>query len=108
MTFKRAILWVFLAATALSILLLAFPAFAHGEHDWMRKYSNGSYSCCDEKDIVYVPHWEADRLNVGDVYMARFPSGPTPVTILKIYPTEDEGGRAAVSKWGCLFRSFGL
>lgn len=104
----KALLLSLLVAAFVSGLLLAFPAYPHGHHDWMRKYSNGEISCCDKTDIAYIPHWEANAFHVGDTYRAVFPSGPETVEILKVYPTEGDRGRAAISKWGCLFRAFGL
>ena len=105
----KPILWGLILGLALAALLfLIVPALAHGEHNWMRNYSNGEISCCHETDVEYIPHWKAENLRIGDTYTGHFFGGERTVTIKKIFPTEDKQGRAAVTYYGCLFKAFGM
>ena len=92
-------------AVGLMVALNCTPVYPHGEWAWIQKYNNNvGYNCCTKLDATVVPHEVANSAQVGSVIMADFPVGPTPVTVNKIYPTEDPRGRAWITKYGCLFR----
>lgn len=103
------ILYGGLAALLLIVLvtMCALPARAHGEDGWMAKYANAmGQSCCHEADTVAIPNEVAAVAVIGSVILALFPSGPMLVTVNAIHATEDREGRAMISRYGCLFKSF--
>jgi hypothetical protein len=102
----RVILWAFIAAAAISVLLLsAFAAFAHDEHWWVAKYKNAhGISCCGPNDTTFVDAKTARSARIGTVIIADFPGlSQLPVMVEIIYQTEDPQGLAVLSKYGCLF-----
>lgn len=95
-------------ALAALCLVLATSARAHGEQGWMMKYQTADgISCCHETDTVAIPNEDAASAKIGSQILAQFPTGPMIVTVNAIHATEDKQGRAMVSKFGCLFKSFG-
>lgn len=88
--------------------LIATTALAHdhwiGEY---KRYPGDQSGCCGKADITQIPHADAYKLHVGSKYVATFPDGNRDkVEILVIYPTED--GDSYITRWGCLFRPFGM
>ena len=104
------ILDLLILALGVAVFCLVFATFAraHGEDAWMQKYVNAAgVSCCHEIDTVAIPNEDAASAKIGSQILAQFPTGPMIVTVNAIHATEDKRGRAMVSKFGCLFKSFG-
>ena len=90
-----------------ALLFLVIPAFAH-DH-WVRNYSNGNSNCCGKDDIAFIEHSLANSLQIGSIATVDFPNYKGfPVTVLKIYQTEDVQGRAIITRYGCLFINNGM
>jgi hypothetical protein len=75
--------------------------------EWVDQYSAGPYSCCLPEDTVFLEPWRVAGLRVGDYIIVKFPNGTFNVHVKKIYQTRDPKGRALITRWGCVFRSFG-
>ena len=104
-----------LGTLALALLLLAgLPtevAGAHGKQLWMEPYRNSAGTkCCGPEDAAFVPHWVAGPAEVGSTISANFGDGrgEVRVAVSAIYPTEDPHGKAWITRYGCLFKSFGI
>lgn len=76
--------------------------------DWVREHTNGFVSCCLPSDSIFIETWRVSSLVEGNEIKVRFPSGEMTVTVKKIYPTQDSQGRSVITKYGCLFRPFGM
>ena len=76
--------------------------------DWVREHTNGFVSCCLPEDSVFIETWRVSSLVEGDQIRVDFPTGDMTVTVKRIYPTQDSRGRSVITKYGCLFRPFGM
>lgn len=110
---------VILATTTAPMLALSVQAhdpdmhLAEGQEFWAQKYrvpsGDTTINCCSPGDMAFIPHHVANAAQIGEFVTAEFPSGGTQTVKVKaIHPTEDPQGRAAVTKFGCLFKMYGF
>ena len=100
-----------LAAILILLVLLLRPmdAAGHGEYAWIMDHqSSYGASCCGPKDAVVVTHEVAGSLEVGSRVTVEFHGLTVEVLVNAIYPTEDPEGRAWITRYGCLFKMFGV
>ena len=82
---------------------------AHGEYAWIMGYQTGfGQSCCGYTDAVVIPHEVAGPARIGSKIVAYFHGVPVQVVVNAIYPTEDPEGRSWITRYGCLFKMFGV
>lgn len=93
----------------LILLLRPMDAAGHGEYAWIMDHkSSYGASCCGPKDAVSIPHEVAAPLEVGSRVTVEFHGLTVDVVVNTIYPTEDPEGRAWITRYGCLFKIFGV
>lgn len=100
-----------LAAILILLVLLLRPmdAAGHGEYAWiMNHQSTYGASCCGPKDAVVIPHEVAAPLEVGSRIVVEFHGLTVEVVVNVVRPTEDPDGRAWITRYGCLFKMFGV
>ena len=100
-----------LAAILIFLVLLLRPmdAAGHGEYAWIMDYESASgQSCCDPEDVVSISHEVAAPAVVGSKILVEFKGVPVEIEVNIVHPTEDHHGRAWITRYGCLFKMFGV
>lgn len=102
---------VVLAAILIFLVLLlhSMDAAGHGEYAWIMDHESAyGASCCGPTDAVVIPHEVAAPLEVGSRIAVEFHGLIVEVVVNVVRPTEDPEGRAWITRYGCLFKMFGV
>jgi len=99
------------------VVMVAIPVYilrlevarAHGEYAFIVKYETRfGQSCCGPVDAVVIPHEVAAPLEVGNKIVIEINDMSVEVVVNIIYPSEDPEGRSWITRYGCLFKMFGV
>ncbi len=100
---------------SLAVLLLAAsflfsnPVSAHEPYEWIMGYETAlGQSCCDPTDSVVISHEVASASMVGSKIPVEFNGVPQVIEVNIVHATEDHHGRAWLTRYGCLFKIFGM